>query len=164
MKSLKPALFFLFLIMLFSCNSSNNDYAYNEKVTSIFLQEMKQIDETDSVFRDTSKVYAKGFPDSIFLSHKADNLINNSKIDLLDIARLKPSKAAAKFNEGVTQYLTAINDYGKTAKEMLHVKAIDEKRKYYDLLAVKYEKLNTYPDQLLAIQKVYLQEVGLQPK
>jgi hypothetical protein len=163
MKFLKIALFFFSFGLLFSC-TTNNDYAYNEKVTSIFLSEMKQIDETDSVFKDTSKVYAKGFPDSIFLSHKADNLINNSKIDLLDIARLKPSKAAAKFNEGVIQYLTAINDYGKTAKEMLHVKDLREKRRYYDQLTVKYEKLNTYPDQLLAIQKIYLQEVGLQPK
>jgi len=163
MKFLKIALFFFSFGLLFSCKSTD-DYTYNEKVTSIFLSQMKQIDETDSVFKDTSKVYAKGFPDSIFLSHKADNLINNSKIDLLDVARLKPTKAAARFNEGVIQYLTAINDYGKTAKEMLHVKAIEEKRKYYNLLAVKYEKLNTYPDQLLAIQKVYLQEAGLQPK
>lgn len=163
MKFLKIALFFLPLGVLFSCTNTD-DYAYNEKVTSIFLSEMKQIDETDSVFKDTSKVYAKGFPDSIVLWHKADNLINNSKNDLIDIARLKPTKAAAKFNEGVMQYLTAINDYGKTAKEMLRVKAIDEKRKYYDQLIIKYEKLNSYPDQLLATQKAYLLEVGLQPK
>jgi hypothetical protein len=163
MKFFKIALLFLLFGMLFSCTNTN-DYAYNEKVTSIFLRQMKQIDETDSVFKDTAKVYAKGFPDSIFLSHKADNLINNSKIDLTDISRLKPGKAASKFNEGVIQYLTAINDYGKTAKEMLQVKAIEEKRKYYDQLTVKYEKLNSYPDQLLAIQKVYLQEVGLQAK
>jgi len=163
MKSLKITLFCAALGLLFGCTNTD-DYAYNEKVTSIFLSEMKQIDETDLVFKDTSKVYAKGFPDSILLSHKADNLINNSKNDLLDIARLKPTKAAGKFNEGVIQYLTAINDYGKTAKEMLRVKANDEKRRYYNQLSAKYQKLNTYPDQLLAIQKVYLQEAGLQPK
>jgi len=163
MKFLKIILFCASLGLLLSCTNTD-DYAYNEKVTSIFLSQMKQIDETDSVFKDTSKVYAKGFPDSILLSHKADNLINNSKNDLIDIARLKPTKAAAKFNEGVVQYLTAINDYGKTAKEMLNVKTVDEKRKYHDQLNTKYEKLNSYPDQLLAIQKAYLEEVGLQPK
>ncbi|KRT14160.1 hypothetical protein ASU31_20680 [Pedobacter ginsenosidimutans] len=164
MKSLKPALLFLSLVLLFSCSSSNNDYAYNEKVTSIFLREMKQIDETDSVFKDTSKVYAKGFPDSILLSTKAENLINNSKVDLVNIADLKPGKEAVKFNEGVIAYLTAINDYGKTAQEMLQVKTTDEKKKLHDHLMLKYEKLNTYPDSLLEIQKVYLNEVGLQPK
>ncbi|MDQ0966218.1 hypothetical protein QFZ20_001621 [Flavobacterium sp. W4I14] len=164
MKSLKPTLFFLSLIVLFSCNSSNNDYAYNEKVTSIFLQEMKQIDETDSVFRDTSKVYAKGFPDSILLSTKAENLINNSKMDLADIADLKPGKEAVKFNEGVIEYLIAINGYGKTAQGMLQAKTTDEKKKLHNQLMLAYEKLNTYPDRLLEIQKAYLNEVGLQPK
>jgi len=164
MKSLKPTLFFLSLFMLFSCNSSNNDYAYNEKITSIFLSQMKQIDETDSVFRDTSKVYVKGFSDSISLAHKAENLINNSKMDLANIADLKPGKQAAKFNEGVIAYLTAINDYGKTAQEMLQVKTTYEKKKLHDQLMLKYEKLNTYPDSLLEIQKAYLNEVGLQPK
>lgn len=164
MKPLKLALLSLSLILLFSCNSSNNDYAYNEKVTSIFLEEMKQIDETDSVFRDTSKVYAKGFGDSILLSTKAENLINNSKMDLANIADLKPGKEAVKFNEGVISYLTAINDYGKTAQEMLQVKTTEEKKKLHDQLMLKYEKLNTYPDRLLEMQKVYLHEVGLQPK
>jgi hypothetical protein len=164
MKSLKLALLSLSLILLFSCNSSNNDYAYNEKVTSIFLEEMKQIDETDSVFKDTLKVYAKGFGDSILLSTKAENLINNSKMDLANIADLKPGKEAEKFNEGVIAYLTAINDYGKTAQEMLQAKTTDEKKKMHDQLMLKYEKLNTYPDRLLEIQQVYLNEVGLQPK
>ena len=165
MKPLKLALLFLSLILLFSCNSSNNnDYAYNEKVTSIFLGEMKQVDETNSVFRDTSKVYAKGFGDSILLSTKAENLINNSKMDLANIADLKSGKEAVKFNEGVIAYLTAINDYGKTAQEMMQVKTTDEKKKLHDQLMLKYEKLNTYPDRLLEIQKAYLHEVGLQPK
>jgi len=164
MKPLKPVLLSFSLILLFSCNSSNNDYAYNEKVTSIFLSEMKQIDETDSVFRDTLKVYAKGFGDSILLSTKAENLINNSKMDLANIADLKPGKEAVKFNEGVIAYLTAINDYGKTAQEMLQVKTTDEKKKLHNQLMLKYEKLNTYPDRLLEIQKAYLNEVGLQPK
>jgi len=163
MKSLKPAFFFLSSILFFGCNSSN-DYAYNEKVTSIFLRQMKQIDETDRVFSDTSKIYAKGFPDSIYLSNQAENLINNSEIDLQDMAVLRPGNAATKFNKGVIEYLTAINDYGKMAKQLLQAKAVAERRKFHDQLTVKYEKLNAYPDQLLAIQQAYLQEVGLQPK
>lgn len=164
MKSLKLALFSLSSMLLFSCTSSTSDYAYNEKVTSIFLSQMKQIDETDSVFKDTSKVYIKGFPDSISLSHKAENLINNSKMDLANLADLKPGKAAEKFNENVTAYLTAINDYGKTAKQMLQTKTINEKKKLHDQLMLKYEKLNTYPDRVLEIQKTYLNEVGLQAR
>lgn len=164
MKSFKPALLSLSVILLFSCTSSTSDYAYNEKVTSVFLRQMRQIGETDSVFKDTSKVYIKGFPDSISLSHKAENLINNSKMKLADIADLKPSKAAEKFNEGVVAYLTAINDYGKKAKEMLQAKTTGEKKKLHDQLMLKYEKLNTYPDRVLAIQKTFLNEAGLQPK
>jgi len=164
MKSLKLTLLSLSLMLLFSCTSSTSDYAYNEKVTSIFLRQMRQIDETDSVFKDTSKVYMKGFPDSISLSHKADNLVNNSKMELADIADLKPGKAAEKFNDGVVAYLKAINDYGKTAQEMLRAKTINEKKKLYDQLMLKYEKLNTYPDHVLAIQKTYLNEVGLQAR
>jgi len=151
-------------MLLLSCTSSTSDYAYNEKVTSVFLRQMRQIDETDSVFKDTSKVYIKGFPDSISLSNKAENLVNNSKMDLADMADLKPSKAAKKFNEGVIAYLTAINDYGKTAKQMLQTKTINEKKKLHDQLMLKYEKLNTYPDRVLAIQKTYLDEVGLQAR
>ncbi|WP_316825113.1 hypothetical protein [Pedobacter miscanthi] len=164
MKPLKFALLFFPLSLLFSCKSSTSDYANNEKVTSIFLSQMKQIDETDSVFRDTSKVYVKGFPDSIFLSHKAENLINNSKMDLADIAALKPGEAAGKFNDGVISYLKSINDYGKTAAEMIQAKSISEKKKLHAQLTLKYEKLNSYPDRLLAIQQTYLSEVGLQPK
>ncbi|MBB6235754.1 ribosomal protein S1 [Pedobacter sp. AK013] len=164
MKSLKLVLLFFPLSLLFSCTSSTSDYAYNEKVTSIFLSQMKQIDETDSVFKDTSTVYIKGFPDSVSLSNKADNLVNNSRTELANVADLKPSKAAGKFNDGVVAYLTAINDYGKTAQEMLRAKNIDEKKKLHDQLKLKYEKLNTYPDRLLAIQKTYLSEVGLQPR
>ncbi|MGQ7855724.1 hypothetical protein ACUN24_15940 [Pedobacter sp. WC2501] len=164
MRNLKLALFFFPLSLLFSCTSSTSDYAYNEKVTSIFLRQMRQIDETDSVFKDTAKVYIKGFPDSISLSHKAENLVNNLKMELADIAGLKPSKAAEKFNEGVVAYLTAINDYGKKAKEMLQAKTTGEKKKLHDQLMLKYEKLNTYPDRLLAIQKTFLNETGLQPK
>jgi len=164
MKSFKPALLFLSLMLLLSCTSSTSDYAYNEKVTSIFLRQMRQIDEADSVFKDTSKVYIKGFPDSISLLYKAENLVNNSKMELADIADLKPSKAAKKFNEEVVAYLTAINDYGKKAKEMLQAKTTDEKKKLHDQLMVKYEELNAYPDRVLAIQKTFLNEVGLQPK
>lgn len=164
MKSFKPALLSLSLMLLFSCTSSTSDYAYNEKVTSIFLRQMRQIDETDSVFKDTSKVYVKGFPDSISLSNKAENLVNNSKMELADIADLKPSKAAEKFNESVIAYVTAINDYGKSAQQMLQTKIISERKKLHDQLMLKYEKLNTYPDRVLAIQKTYLNEVGLQPK
>jgi len=164
MKSFKPALLSLSLMLLFSCTSSTSDYAYNEKVTSIFLRQMRQIDETDSVFKDTSKVYVKGFPDSISLSNKAENLVNNSKMELADIADLKPSKAAEKFNESVIAYVTAINDYGKSAQQMLQTKIISERKKLHDQLMFKYEKLNTYPDRVLAIQKTYLNEVGLQPK
>ncbi|WP_431291707.1 hypothetical protein [Pedobacter sp. P26] len=164
MKFFKPALLSISLMLLLSCTSSTSDYAYNEKVTSVFLRQMRQIDETDSVFKDTSKVYIKGFPDSISLSNKAENLVNNSRMDLADMADLKPSKAAKKFNEGVIAYLTAINDYGKTAKQMLQTKTINEKKKLHDQLMLKYEKLNTYPDRVLAIQKTYLDEVGLQAR
>ncbi|GGH04171.1 MULTISPECIES: hypothetical protein [Pedobacter] len=164
MKPLKFALLFFPLSLLFSCVSSTNDYAYNEKVTSIFLSQMKQIDETDSVFKDTLKVYLNGFPDSIFLSNKAENLINNSKTDLADIMSLKPSKAAEKFNNDVISYLKAINDYGKTAKQMLHTQNMNEKKKIHEQLMLKYKKLNTYPDRVLAVQKKYLNEVGLQAR
>lgn len=164
MKSLKPVLLSLSLMLLLSCTSSTSDYAYNEKVTSIFLRQMRQIDETDSVFKDTSKVYVKGFSDSISLSNKAENLVNNSKMELADIADLKPGKEAEKFNAGIVAYLTAINDYGKTAQQMVQAKTIGEKKKLHEQLMLKYEKLNTYPDRLLAIQKIYLNEVGLQPK
>lgn len=164
MKSLKLVLLALSLMMMFSCNSSTEDYAYNEKVTSVFLREMKQIDETDSVFRDTTKVYSKEFSDSLSLGHKAENLINNSKMDLADLADLKPGKAALKFNEGITAYLTSINDYGKTAREMLQAKNNSDRKKLHDELMIKYEKLNSYPDRLLAIQKTFLSDAGLQPK
>jgi hypothetical protein len=85
-------------------------------------------------------------------------------MDLANMADLKPSKAAGKFNEGVIAYLTAINDYGKTASQMLQAKNINEKKKLHDQLMLNYEKLNTYPDRVLAIQKTFLNEVGLQPK
>ncbi len=162
MNFLKLALLFLSLILFFSCNSSN-DYAYNEKATSIFLRQMRQIDETDSVFKDTTKIYSKGFPDSISLLSKADNLVNNSEMELSDMTALKPGKEAKKFNDGVVAYLKAINDYGKTAQQMLRTNASNEKKKLHEQLMLKYEKLNTYPDRLIAIQKLYLQEVGLQP-
>lgn len=158
---------FAFLILvtgLISACGANNDYAYNEKITNVFLGQMKEIDETDSVFKDTTKIFAADFADSIILSTKAQNLISNSNIALSDVAALKPGKAAAKFNEGIVQYLKLINDYGLTAKKMLETKPVEEQKKLHAQLMLKYAQLNVYPDRLLEMQKIYLNEVGLQPK
>ena len=144
--------------------SSNHEYAYNEKTTSIFLDQMRQIDETDSSFMDTTKVYSVAMGDSIMLSTKAENLVKNAQMDLDNLKDLQPSEEAAAFHNGVVKYLQAISDYGQTAKKLTATKVLAEKQAVVKQLALKYEALNKQPDQVLAIQKAYLGKVGLQPK
>lgn len=85
-------------------------------------------------------------------------------MDLQNLADLKLSEDATAFHQGVVKYLQAINDYGKTAEKLVSTKEIGERKKLQQELGSKYQAINEQPDQVLSIQKEYLNKVGLQPK
>jgi hypothetical protein len=155
-------LFYLTLpSVFFGC--SRQEFAYNEKATDLFLSEMKQIDEQQEVFSDSSVVFHPDAGKVISLNIKAENLINNSKRDLDNMADLKPSEPAKAFHQAVVAYFTQINQYGATAKKLLAADST-EKRSLFLQLRRTYETINQMPDQVLAIQKKYQNEVGMKAK
>ena len=159
-------LFFGFLAssFLLACGA-NNEYAYNEKTSSIFLRQMEQIDETHkSLLEDSSKIYKPEGTDTVFLNNKAKNTIANSQRAIEDLKLLKPSEEAAEFNNGVLQYFTAINQYGLNVRKMLDAKTVEEKKTLFFQLENRYKALNRMPDSLMEIQKTYFKKVGLAPK
>lgn len=161
MKNIKP-LFYLLLLFVFSA-CSNNELGYNEKTTSLFLDEMKQIDDVQTTFADSNLVLHADAGELISLNIKAENTENNAQQDIQNMNELKPSAAATEFNQGVVTYFTKIKNYGTTAKNLLSA-GTDKKRAFYLQLMKQYQDLNQMPDQILEIQKQYLNKVGLKAK
>ncbi|WP_460679943.1 hypothetical protein [Mucilaginibacter koreensis] len=142
---------------------SNKELAYNEKTTDLFLNEMRQIDDVQKSFADSVKVLHADAGDLISLNMKAENTQNNARQDIQNMQDLKPSDAAKNFHESVLGYFGKIQQYGITAKAMLSAGG-DKKAALYALLMNEYKALNQMPDQVLAMQKKYLDQAGLKAK
>lgn len=161
MKIFKPLLLIAATVLLFGC--SNQELAYNEKATSLFLQEMKSIDENNQAFTDTAKVFHPDMGDSISLNTKAENIVSNASADIQNMNDLKPSEQAKEFHQSVLDYFGKIKHYGETAQKLLAANSND-KQALYIQLNEEYKSLDRMPDQVLEIQKAYQDKVGLKAK
>lgn len=158
MKKIKPLLCVLLLGVMSSC--SNNESAYNEKATALFLDEMKKIDDVQKTFADSNVVLHPDAGETISLTTKAENTEENAQRDVQNMNDLKPSEAAKEFHAGVVFYFTKIKNYGTTAKQLMAATA-DKKQELYDHLMNQYKELNEMPNEVLETQKQYFSKAGL---
>lgn len=161
MKFLRSSLYLALACVLYSC--SNQELAYNEKATELFLQEMKGIDDDQKAFADSNLVFHPTSGDLISLNIKAENIQSNSQRDIQNMNDLKPSEPAKTFHQSVLTYFGKIDHYGATAKKLIAADSVG-KRALYTQLLNEYESLNQMPDEVLEIQKKYLNQVGLKAK
>jgi hypothetical protein len=142
---------------------SNQEFAYNEKTTELFLDEMKLIDDYQETFSDSNLVFRPDAVEVISLDTKAYNLQHNSQQAIENMNDLNPSEEAKSFHEAVLAYFNKIKAYGATAKKLLAADSV-AKRPLYFRLKTEYEAINQMPDQVLSIQKRYLDRVGIKAK
>lgn len=83
--------------------------------------------------------------------------------DIQNMQELKPSDASKNFHESVLGYFGKIRHFGTTAKAMISA-GTDKKVAPYAQLMDEYKALNQMPDQVLAMQKKYLDQAGLKAK
>jgi hypothetical protein len=158
MKNIKPLFYMLLLCVISGC--INPESNYNERVTSMFLHEMKQVDDLQSSFADSSNVFHADAAGSITLDTKAQGVMNVAQRDIQSMNDIKPSDAAKEFHKGVIAYFTRIKNYCATAKQLLDASA-DKKKDIYTQLMTQYQELNKMPDQLMEVQKNYQEKIGL---
>ncbi|WP_316833044.1 hypothetical protein [Pedobacter aquatilis] len=158
MKTQRFLLSMILLSLITAC--SNAELGYNEKVTSVFLNQMKNLDEDQKVFSDSTALFHADRSDSTSLDIKADNLIKNADMGLADLASFKPSENAKAFHASVTQYLNKSKQYGTTIKQILS-SAGTEKRTNYLQATQQYAELENMPDKIREIQIDYQQKAGL---
>lgn len=155
----------LFIVLLGTACSDNKEYAYNEFVTDLFVREMNQVDGAQKTFSDSALVFSADPSTSIRLGGIANNIANGAKSNLVSLDVMKSSnKDAAEFRNAIASYFKSIEQYGKSAGELLEEKDIEKKRSLYKALHAQYLTLNRMPDSVLLVQKQYLKKVGLSPK
>jgi len=155
----------LFFVLLGTACSDNKEYAYNEFVTGLFLREMNQVDGAQKTFSDSTLIFSTDPSTSIRLGGIANSIANGAKSNLVSLDVVKSSnKDAGEFRNAVAEYFKSIEQYGKSAGELLEEKDIKKKRSLYKALYTQYQILNRMPDSVLLVQKQYLKNAGLSPK
>lgn len=155
----------LFIILFSTACNENKEYAYNEFVTDLFLREMNQVDGAQKTFSDSTLIFSSDPSTSIRLSAIAGNIANGAKSNLVSLDVMKSSnRDAAEFRDAVAAYFKQIEQYGKSAVELIEEKNIEKKHTLYKALDTQYQILNRMPDSVLLVQKQYLKKVGLSPK
>lgn len=149
-------------LLFASC--ADKEYGYNEKASSIFLQEMENLDENHSAFVDTTVIYHFDEYSLHRYQSMADVTIKNANDDLLLLKELSPSEDAKPFHNGVVHYITGIADYGKLGKQIAESKDVNEQKVLLAKLENAYKNLSTKPDSILEIQRVYFEKVGMKAK
>jgi hypothetical protein len=162
---LKALTAILFISLFGTACNEDKEYAYNEFVTDLVLREMNQVDGAQKTFSDSTLVFSSDPSTSIRLSGIANGIANGAKSNLVSLDVMKSSnKDAAEFRNAVAAYFKSIEQYGKSAGELLEEKDIEKKRTLYKALDTQYQILNRMPDSVLLVQKNYLKKAGLRPK
>ncbi|WP_316833564.1 hypothetical protein [Pedobacter nutrimenti] len=155
----------LFIVLLGTACNENKEYAYNEFVTDLFVREMNQVDGAQKTFSDSTLIFSSDPSTSIRLGAIAGNIANGAKSNLVSLDVMKSSnKDAAEFRNAVAVYFKSIEQYGKSAGELIDEKNIEKRHTLYKALDIQYQTLNRMPDSVLLVQKQYLKKAGLNPK
>ena len=159
---MKKALIFVIpLLLSVSCKKSN-ELALNEKVAKEFLEEMNALDEFEAkYFSDSSALSKSPSAENSVEVKDAVKLSEDALAGIKNIAGTSVSPEAMPFYMGALEYIDAVNAQGKNAKDFFTEQDPRLREGYYEGLKKNFKKLKNKPDSILAIQKVYLNKVGI---
>lgn len=151
-------------ILFINCKNGN-EFIANETISKEFLQEMNSLDSLHQAIVSSPKIiYQDPSTENSEEVKAAERLATNSEKGIREIAQIQISSEAMPFYNGVLDYLHDTKFYGNNAKKIFQEKDTLRRKYFYDQLGKQYEKLTTKPDSLLAIQKIYHNQVGLDSK
>lgn len=149
------------ILVLVGCKK-NKELALNEKVAKEFLEEMNAIDEFETKYFSDSSALAKAPSAENSIEVKdAAKLTEDAVEGLKNISGTSVSPEAMPFYMGALEYIDAVNAQGQAAKDFFTESDPRMREGYYELVKENFKKLKNKPDSILAIQKVYLDKVGI---
>ncbi|KFC17881.1 hypothetical protein [Epilithonimonas lactis] len=159
---MKKAMIFLIPILLLVGCKKGDEFALNEKVANEFLEEMNALDEFEAKYFSDSSALAKAPSAETAVEVKdAIKLSEDASAGLKNIAGTSVSPEAMPFYKGALEYIDAVNAQGQAAKDFFTESDPRMREGYYELVKENFKKLRSKPDSILAIQKIYLDEVGI---
>ena len=157
----KAAIFLIPILLLVGCKKGD-EFALNEKVANEFLEEMNALDEFEAKYFSDSSALAKAPSAETAIEVKAaTKLSEDASAGLKNIAGTSVSPEAMPFYKGVLEYIDAVNAQGQAAKDFFTESDPRMREGYYELVKENFKKLRSKPDSILAIQRVYLDKVGI---
>lgn len=159
---MKKAMIFMIPILLLVGCKKNKELALNEKVAKEFLEEMNALDEFEAKYFSDSSALAKAPSAENSIEVKdATKLTENAVAGLKNIGGTSVSPEAMPFYMGALEYIDAVNAQGQAAKDFFTESDPRMREGYYELVKENFKKLRSKPDSILAIQKIYLDKVGI---
>ena len=168
--------YYILLVAITLCFASCwgvSEYAYNEKAASLYWDMSKYFEEVNKELVDgklltkydfdksNSSEYAKNE-----IERDIKNLRSSAKSNQEDLNLLEPSSDAKDFHAKLNEYFDAIeNDY---VNELQAYASIDcdcpeQKDSVLKVIARTYEGISNIENQMLEVQKIYFEKVGLKP-
>lgn len=159
---MKKAMIFMIPILLLVSCKKNKELALNEKVANEFLKEMNALDEFEAkYFSDSSALAKTPSAENSIEVKDAIKLSENAVAGLNNIGETSVSPEAMPFYLATLKYIDAVNAQGKDAQDFFTESDSRLKEGYYERVQENFKKLRNKPDSILAIQKVYLDKVGI---
>ena len=149
------------ILLLVSCKKSN-EMELNEKVANEFLKEMNALDDFEAkYFSDSSAVAKPPSAETSIEVKDATKLTEDAVAGLKNISGTSVSPEAMSFYKGALEYIDAVNAQGQATKDFFTESNPKMREGYYERVQENFKKLRSKPDSILAIQKVYLDKVGI---
>ncbi len=153
--------FLLTVLLLMSCKK-NKEFAFNENISGEFLQEMNALDSLQiNYFSDSSALSKPPSAENSTEMKDALKLSENSSAGFKNITAIPVSAEAMPFYTAVTEYLGYTKAQGNLARDFFQETDPLMRKAYFEKIQLDFKKLSSKPDSILAIQKIYLNKVGL---
>ena len=157
----KTTISIILILLLVGCKK-NKELALNEKVAHEFLKEMNALDSLElKYFSDSTALSKAPSSQNSVEMEDAAKLSENSSISVKNISGISVSPEAMPFYTAVLEYLQSTRAQGNLAKDFFQETDPRMKEGYYESVQENFKKLRNKPDSILAIQKVYLNKVGI---
>ncbi|UIR56838.1 hypothetical protein LZQ00_03230 [Sphingobacterium sp. SRCM116780] len=154
----------LFLVMVLSSCGNNQDFGYNEKMTSNFYSCKERLDERHKKLLagdfDADKSSKTAFDMELKDAKGLGSYCNEIKTEA---SQLGHSEVANVFHEAVIRYMSKIEDeYTVLLTQYVEEQDSTARKAIRTQLETKKEELSALEDKCLAAQIAFLKEVGIQ--
>lgn len=155
----KILLLFLLSLTLSACSPSS-DLKYNEVVTSAFLQNVQRVDQ--DMERLINGDFEPGHADTLTMRTLSPAAhLGELEQNLNQVQQLQHSEEAGKFASSLSRYYELQISYYQQLKRYVETPDKAGKEVLAQNLNNTYQALRPLPEQILAVQKQFLERSGL---